>query len=156
MRINLLGLLCLCVALTPGLARAGQVGAQTPTQSPVQTEPRSGDTSDPLGQRTKTKAQLTLSGCVQRESDFLHGGEGVHGNPSSGDDEFVLTSAVISVPAHEGKPVGTTGTTATYELTGKHERELKANVGKRVEVVGMLKDDKLDVTSFKSVPGTCR
>jgi len=89
-----------------------------------------------------------------RESDFLHGGEGIHKSAGEG-DEFVLVNAMLAVPAKDGKPVGTTGTSATYELTGKHEHELKAQVGKRLEIVGTLKDDKLDVTSFRNVAGTC-
>jgi hypothetical protein len=134
---------------------------------------------------------ITVSGCIQREADYRRtAGAGRGGAASTGvgtGNEFVLTNAMMST-ASSGSPAassgaaapsatgtaGTTGNTA-YELTGTHEGDAAAFVGKRVEITGTMKAmtgaaggptatvpgstdlklSELDVTSIRETTGTC-
>lgn len=152
--------------LLPAALIAAQTSPQTPTSAPVQTGPRSVSPAEALGDRTRTKTQLTVRGCVRREAEYLGvegRREGLAGTGIGADDEFMLIDATLApgatVPAATTKrrsTTGTSGATAAYSLTGKREDELEAYLGKRVEIVGLLEDDTIDVTSFRSVAGTCR
>jgi hypothetical protein len=138
-----------------------QTTPQTPTSSPVQTAPRSVSPAEALGDRIRTKTQVTVRGCVQREAEYLGIAgrrEGQAGSAVGSDDELMVVDATpaTAAPAKRRSTTGTSGATAAYGLTGKREDDLKAYVGKRVEIVGLLEDDKIDVTSFRSVAGTCR
>lgn len=94
--------------------------------------------------------QVTLVGCVQRESEYrrMHGPgrSGPQGPGIGGQDEFVLIDARETTPgttvASEAElacqMTGTTG--QAYELTGKREEELERFIGRRIEITGMQKD----------------
>ena len=76
--------------------------------------------------------QVTVSGCVQRETDYRKANDkgrgGVAGTGIGAADEFVLANVTA----------GATKDTA-YELTGPNEKLAAAHVGHRVEITGMLK-----------------
>jgi hypothetical protein len=97
--------------------------------------------------------QVTITGCVQREADFRKSADagkgGVAGSGVGAGNEFVLinasmspagSSAQASNPGAAGATTGTSGTSSTaYELTGSGEGQAEKFVGKRVEIMGMLK-----------------
>jgi hypothetical protein len=104
-------------------------------------------------QQTKTAtgagnkgATLTLIGCVQPEKDYraeLHAKKG--GPLGSGlgqGNEYVLVEAKPAPTAGDRQTrqeaVATSGQAGDYMLTGKTEDELKAAIGRQVEVVGTL------------------
>jgi hypothetical protein len=85
---------------------------------------------------------------VQSEEDYRKahnlGKGGTVGTGVGAGNEFVLVSA-MKMPA-AGATAGTTGTagamapgTDAFELSGDKESELKAFVGKRVEIMGTMK-----------------
>ena len=88
---------------------------------------------------------------MQSETDYRRaqdaGKGGVAGTGIGAGNEFVLINASIapaggaspSAPGAESKPTGTAGSASAYELTGPAEGQLASHVGKRVEIVGMLK-----------------
>lgn len=93
--------------------------------------------------------QVTLVGCIQRESEFrrMHGpgASGPLGPGIGGRDEFVLTDAREATPggtlASEAElACAMTGTGNAYEITGKREEELERFLGRRVELTGMQKE----------------
>lgn len=116
----------------------------SPTQSPA---------AAPAAQEaaSASEASLTLVGCVQPEADYRRaknaGGGGVAGTGAGVANEFVLVnaspkaageSAAAATPA---EAVGTSGAAGeAYELTGSGEGQLQQYVGKRVEIVGKMKD----------------
>jgi hypothetical protein len=90
---------------------------------------------------------ITVTGCVLREADYRKmqdaGKGGAAGTGVGVGNEFVLTRASTS-PAGASTPggaapTGTSGTDATYELTGPNEGRAEQFVGKRVEISGTLK-----------------
>lgn len=110
---------------------------------------------------TKAAAQqVTLTGCIQRESDYRRardaGYGGAAGTSLGASNEFVLVNALIAAaPADAmqtpGAVVGTSGTTGrAYELTGAHEKQGKAYVGKRVEISGTLKASDIKTTTKRA------
>lgn len=120
-------------------AQAGQTGAQTPQPTMKNDQP-----------------QITLVGCVQRESDYRAsrgaGSGGAAGTGVGAGNEFVLVNATVSptgamtgAGSATGAQAGTTGTSGStamgeaYELTGSGEGELESFVGRRVEITGHLK-----------------
>jgi hypothetical protein len=89
---------------------------------------------------TQGEQQITLVGCVQKESDYRAAHDKGRGGPvgtgvGTG-DEFVLINA--SAATQGLKPEGTAADTA-YELTGSGEGKAKDFVGKRVQITGKLK-----------------
>jgi hypothetical protein len=98
-------------------------------------------------------AAVTVSGCVQKETDVLKRTP-IVGNVGMGDN-FVLTHATLGPgatsadkPMSDAPPATTTAdTTAStdfgkvYRVTGEKEKELKAYVGQRVEITGAFKHD---------------
>jgi hypothetical protein len=80
--------------------------------------------------------QITITGCVQRESDYRRAADkgrgGVAGTGVGADNEYVLTS----VSAADAKKAG--GESA-FELTGANEKLAAPHVGHRVEISGILK-----------------
>lgn len=76
----------------------------------------------------KPDETVTVSGCVERESDYRKamdkGRGGVVGTGIGAENEFVLT--------------GVAGSTA-YELTGANEKLVAPHINHRVEITGMLK-----------------
>jgi hypothetical protein len=87
----------------------------------------------------KGDEQITVTGCVQRETDYRKehdkGRGGVVGTGLGAENEFVLTN--LSMAGADAKK--SIGTNTAYELTGANEKLAAAHVGHRVEVAGMLK-----------------
>ena len=98
--------------------------------------------------------EVTIIGCVEFEQDYRKrmaaGRGGVAGTGVGANDEFVITNAR---PASAG--VGTTGSAArggtnmttgvgagggVYTVTGPQEKNLKRDVGRQVEVVGVIEN----------------
>src|SRR5688572_23112275 len=98
--------------------------------------------------------EVTLIGCVMRESQFRDmygpGLTGPRGPGLGGRNEYMLVEAR---DASAETPVGTTGITdvpgtcsptpgtfpTAYELTGSREGEVRAFLGRRVELSGLQK-----------------
>jgi hypothetical protein len=100
-------------------------------------------------QKNDTKQQMTVVGCLVRETDYrrAHGlGKGAFGGLGLG-DEFVLvdatavsapasTDAATSASSSTAAPCAEKGTGQAYRVTGKSEDELKRFVGRRMEITG--------------------
>jgi hypothetical protein len=108
------------VVLTGTVALSAQAGGGATKPQTV------GDTAKQSGQ------QITVSGCVQRESDYRKeqdkGRGGVAGTGIGADNEFVLTN-LSKADAKD----------SAYELTGTNEKLAASHINHRVEVTGMLK-----------------
>jgi hypothetical protein len=124
--------------------------AQSTGQPPVQSAPPA--TAQAPAQQPTEKApaqEVTIVGCVQREEDYRKahnlGKGGAAGTGVGAADEFVLVNASIAGAAPPAAPTGTAGTAGgaaegtAFELSGDKEDEVKAFVGKRVEIMGKLK-----------------
>ena len=87
--------------------------------------------------------EIAVIGCVELEKDYRarmnQGRGGALGTGSGLDDEFVLTNIRPATTAeHEAaKPIGGGG---VYSLTGDQEKNLKRDIGKRVEIVGVIEN----------------
>jgi hypothetical protein len=108
---------------------------------------------------TASAQQITVSGCVQRESDYRRAQEagqgGVAGTGVGAANEFVLVDSSMASGSTAGSSAtGTTGTAGTsgtsgssssaakgtaYELTGSGEGQAASYVGRRVQITGKLK-----------------
>lgn len=127
----------IAAVLTVGMAA---LAAQQPTAP--QTQP---------GAMSSTAQPITVTGCVQKESDYRlaqdAGRGGIAGTGIGAANEFVLTDVTASSPTPEARPIeeppsptGTSGTKApAYELTGPNEGQVARHVGRRVEITGKLK-----------------
>jgi hypothetical protein len=111
-------------------------------------------TSQPTSSSAQAKSDdqsgtpITLVGCIQREADYRRAADAGRGGVAATGvglgNEYVLVNA-----ASAGTASGSTGNAAAdcsaatggqaYELSGKGEGDLERYVGKRVELVGMLK-----------------
>lgn len=130
-------------ALAFGIAAVVEVPshAQTPAGAPAQASQ----------ERTGTEQQVTVTGCIQRESDYRKardaGRGGAAGTGVGAGNEFVLANASTATSAGTtgtpaGAATGTAGATApstAYELTGPNESKAAQHVGRRVEIAGKLK-----------------
>ena len=89
---------------------------------------------------TQPEQQVTVIGCIQRESDYRQamdkGRGGVAGTGVGAGDEFVLTNPSIKT---QGLKPDAAPADQAYELTGTGEEKVKEFVGKRVEITGRLK-----------------
>ena len=108
-------------------------------------------TSRRQGQPVAAPKEVTLVGCVEFEQDYRKrmaaGRGGVLGTGVGATDEFVLTEVR---PA--SAEVGTTGRAGrgrssnpgsgggVYTLTGPQEQNLKRDVGRQVQVVGVIEN----------------
>jgi hypothetical protein len=104
---------------------------------------------------------VTLVGCVQPEA-AARTSQVARAKPSTG---YVLietrravdTTAAVSdsrpTPA-ELAPVGTSGETSKYRLSGR-TADLHRVSGKTAEVVGTMKGGRLSVISVREIPGIC-
>jgi hypothetical protein len=128
-------------------------------------------------------AAVTIAGCVQQEASVLKSGAPAQPGMGGG-DEFVLTRASLNKggasadkptePEPPAAPVGTSGSLGkVYRVTGDKEKDLKANVGQRVEITGTFKDEadakagaasgdptaantpEITILSIRPVPGSC-
>jgi hypothetical protein len=83
--------------------------------------------------------QITVVGCVQSESAYRKardaGRGGVAGTGVGAGNEFVLVNASVSSGGVKD---------TTFELTGANEGQVKAFMGKRVEITGSLKPAETD------------
>ena len=126
------------------------IGALAQTPSPTPSQPQNPTGSPSTAQRgSSTDQTVTISGCVQSESDYRRAhnlGKATAGTGAG--NEFVLvdasTSTASSGAATGATSTGTTGTAGAmskmaYELTGSNEGDVEKFVGKRVEITGKLK-----------------
>jgi hypothetical protein len=98
-------------------------------------------------ERTAPEQQVTVTGCIQRETDYRRardaGRGGVAGTGVGAGNEFVLVNASMAKSSGSGA-TGTAGTSASaasetaYELTGENESKAGQYVGRRVEISGTL------------------
>lgn len=111
--------------------------------------------------QTSGEREITLVGCIQRESDYRRM-NATHGGPLGPGlglgDEYVLVNAFRTTsgqpaPAEGDVACGTAGVGESFELTGKNEDDLEGFVGRRVEISGMLKDAKIDVVTGRPTGG---
>jgi hypothetical protein len=137
--------LAAAVLLGGSMAVFAQTTAQAPgaPQTPTTTKP-------PTTQAGAAGQKVTVVGCVQREEDYRKannlGRGGVAGTTVGVGNEFVLANAMMAPSAGggsaaQGAPTGTGGAASTtaYEVSGPNEGQLASHIGKRVEIVGMLK-----------------
>ena len=123
----------------------GMVASAQSTQPPAQSQPPATAQAQPMKAAAES---VTLIGCVQSESDYRRannlGKGGAVGTGVGAGDEFVLINAAKLDPAAPAGATGTSGTTPAagteaYELSGDKEDDVKAFLGKRVEITGKLK-----------------
>jgi hypothetical protein len=106
---------------------------------------------------SSTDQQVTITGCVQRESDYRSakdkGRGGAAGTGVGVGNEFVLTDASIAsgTTAESTTATGTSGSSMSgsgtdFELTGSNEGQVEQYVGKRVEITGKLKPAETDAS----------
>ena len=107
-------------------------------QSSGQTTASSGAQAD-AGRGTP----ITLVGCLQREADYRKQNDSGRGGPVATGaglgNEYVLVNAADAGAARGAMDCSSASGGTAYELTGEHERDLTAFVGRRVEITGMLK-----------------
>jgi hypothetical protein len=119
--------------LTVTMAAFAQTSQPTPSSAQAGNDSQSG-------------TPITLVGCIQREADYRRatdaGRGGIATTGAGLGNEYVLVNA-SSAGASANTDATADCSAATggeaYELTGKAERDLERHVGKRVELVGMLK-----------------
>ena len=128
----------LAASVTMGMVASAQ------TQPPAQSQPPATAQTPAQPAQKAADESVTFVGCLQSESDYRLannlGKGGAAGTGAGAGDEFVLINAA-KIPSG---PTGTAGTpppagTEAYELTGDKEADVKAFIGKRVEITGKLK-----------------
>src|ERR671937_2769689 len=94
----------------------------------------------PAGATSQQAEQVTLLGCIQKESDYRRAQDknrgGVAGTGIGAGDDFILVNASM---AKQGLSTAAPPADPAYELTGPNEEKVKEFVGKRVEITGTLK-----------------
>ena len=147
-------------------AAAAQIPNRAPSQGPVTgTSGRTGQPAPaPTAGRTETLSQVTVTGCVTRESEATGERGGPLNSGVGSGNEFVLVRAA---PSGAAAPASTDASRAdakpaaiSYSLTGSRERELTGLVGRQVEIVGTLEGThgtlrELNIASFKDT-GACK
>lgn len=141
--------LCAAAAVTLGMVAFAQTTEPKPGAPQTQTGAQT-----PAAKPAPGSQQMTVTGCIQREADYRKASDagkgGVAGTGVGAGNEFVLINASVSggaAPAGTsgaaaGTATGTAGTAASgsaYELTGSNEGQVEKFVGKRVEIMGMVK-----------------
>lgn len=111
---------CAAVMLSLAIASA-QTANQTPTQSPVQgsTQGITGQTR--VGTNTETGTQITVTGCIARESEQTNARGGVLGTGVGAANEFVLANATTArsgATANAQIAGGVSGSTSTGTTAG--------------------------------------
>ncbi len=122
----------LILSTTAVLLLSAVTFAQTPSPTQVQRPaPASGSTA--------TGDQVTVAGCVMRESDWRkthdEGKGGIAGTGVGAGNEFVLTNAMMTT----GGPASGSSSAAAFELTGPEEGKAQQFIGRRVEIAGKVK-----------------
>ena len=106
--------------------------AQSSTQAPAAT-----------GKSSTSDEQVTIVGCIQRETDYRKaqdkGRGGVAGTGLGRDNEYVLINARRSEAAPGALDFTSSSSAEAYELTGNRESDLKGFVGRAVQVTGTIK-----------------
>jgi hypothetical protein len=122
---------------------AGVAVAQTPATARRQGEPAGARGAQP---------EVTVIGCVEFEQDYRKrmaaGRGGVLGSGVGAADEFVLTNVRPPQDAvgTSGRGVRGSGAAspgpggAVYTLTGAQEQTLKRDVGRQVEIIGVIEN----------------
>jgi hypothetical protein len=87
--------------------------------------------------------EMAVIGCIELEKDYRarmnQGKGGPLGTGGGQDNEFVLTDTrPATEAAHTAKGMVAGG--GVYSLTGGQEDNLKRNIGRRVEIVGVLEN----------------
>ena len=99
----------------------------------------------PAAQQSTTPAgsQVTLVGCVIRESEYRQATDAGKGGPANTgigrSDEFVLIHAKKGAGPAPATCSAAKGTGEAYEVVGSHEKDLEEYVNKAVEIRGTLK-----------------
>lgn len=107
--------------------------------------PQSSSPSSPAAQQSTAPAgsQVTLVGCVMRESEYRQATDAGKGGPANTgigrSDEFVLIHAKKGAGPAPATCSAAKGTGEAYEVVGSHEKELEEYVNKAVEIRGTLK-----------------
>ena len=107
--------------------------------------PQSSSPSSPAAQQSTAPAgsQVTLVGCVMRESDYRQATDAGKGGPAhtgiGRSDEFVLIHAKKGAGPAPATCSAAKGTGEAYELVGSREKDLEEYVNKAVEIRGTLK-----------------
>ena len=107
--------------------------------------PQPASPSSPAAQQSTTPAgsQVTLVGCVMRESEYRQATDAGKGGPANTgigrSDEFVLIHAKKGAGPAPATCSAAKGTGEAYEVVGSHEKELEEYVNKAVEIRGTLK-----------------
>ena len=108
-------------------------------QSPQSSSP------SPAAQQSTAPAgsQVTLVGCVMRESEYRQATDAGKGGPANTgigrSDEFVLIHAKKGAGPAQATCSAAKGTGEAYEVVGSHEKDLEEYVNKAVEIRGTLK-----------------
>ena len=108
-------------------------------QSPQSSSP------SPAAQQSTAPAgsQVTLVGCVMRESEYRQATDAGKGGPANTgigrSDEFVLIHAKKGAGPAPATCSAAKGTGEAYEVVGSHEKDLEQYVNKAVEIRGTLK-----------------
>jgi hypothetical protein len=107
--------------------------------------PQPASPSSPAAQQSTAPAgsQVTLVGCVMRESEYRQATDAGKGGPANTgigrSDEFVLIHARKGAGPAPATCSAAKGTGEAYEVVGSHEKDLEEYVNKAVEIRGTLK-----------------
>jgi hypothetical protein len=107
--------------------------------------PQPASQSSPAAQQSTAPAgsQVTLVGCVMRESEYRQATDAGKGGPANTgigrSDEFVLIHARKGAGPAPATCSAAKGTGEAYEVVGSHEKDLEEYVNKAVEIRGTLK-----------------
>ena len=148
------------------------LGAQTPQQPPTQpptTQPPTTQTPTSATASTQTMASTTIQGCVYKEQDIPGRSPNVAEKAGVMED-YILVPAADATTATAGTTgttppatAGTAGTAGTamsahkaFKLEKISDEQLRAVVGKRVEVTGRVDAERGDAaaTSTSTATGT--
>jgi hypothetical protein len=99
------------------------------------------------GDRETAQRQITVIGCIERESDYRRAHDAGRGGPFGlglgRGDEYVLVNAIEimadrDIPAEAHRDCGTAVTGKAFELEGGLESELEGFAGHRIQVMGTV------------------
>ena len=118
------------------------LGLATVIQSAGQAQSATGAAASASQERTAPEQQVTITGCIQRESDYRRardaGRGGVAGTGVGAGNEFVVVN--VSMSTGTASATGTTPATGpSYELSGANESQAAKYIGRRTEISGKVK-----------------
>ncbi|MBA3641760.1 MAG: hypothetical protein H0W53_21345 [Acidobacteria bacterium] len=146
------------------------LGAQTPQQPPTQpptTQPPATQTPATATAPTQSMASTTIQGCVYKEQDIPGRSPNIAEKAGVLED-YILVASTDAASATAGTSrttppatAGTSGTAATgmsahkaFKLENIADEQLRAVVGKRVEVTGRVDADRGDSAATPTATGT--